>query len=71
MPPAKRKEFIKHLFGGDAGKYATVLHTLENAGSWTEASQIIARDVFRPSRVNIYGEHAVAFTDAVEARFRA
>jgi hypothetical protein len=67
---AQRKRFIKHLFGGDAGKYATVLHTLDGIGSWTEASQIIARDVFRPSRVNIYGEHAVAFTDAVESRFR-
>jgi hypothetical protein len=67
---AQRARFIKHLFGGDAGRYATVLHTLDRAESWTEASRIIARDVFRPSRVNIYGEHAVAFTDAVEARFR-
>jgi len=66
----QRARFVKHLFGGDAGKYATVLHTLDAAGSWTEASQVIARDVFRPFRVNIYGEHAVAFTDAVEARFR-
>jgi hypothetical protein len=70
MPPAQRKRFIKHLFRGDAGKYVTVLHTLDAADSWTDASRIIARDVFRPARVNIYGEHAVAFTDAVEARFR-
>lgn len=70
MPPSQRKRFIKHLFRGDAGKYATVLHTLDAADSWTEASRIIGRDVFRPARVNIYGEHAVAFTDAVEARFR-
>ena len=68
---AQRAHFVRHLFGGDAGKYVAVLRTLEAASSWTEASQIIARDVFRPSRVNIYGEHAVAFTDAVEARFRA
>ena len=67
---AQRTRFVKHLFGGDAGKYATVLHALDGIGSWTEASQIIARDVFRPFRINIYGEHAVAFTDAVEARFR-
>lgn len=70
MPPAQRKRFIKHLFRGDAGKYVTVLHALDAADSWTDASRIIARDVFRPARINIYGEHAVAFTDAVEARFR-
>jgi len=70
MPTAQRKRFIKHLFGGDAGKYVTVLHGLDGADTWTEASQVIARDVFRPSRINIYGEHAIAFTDAVEARFR-
>lgn len=70
VAPERRARFVKHLFRGDAGKYATVLHALESAGSWTEASQIIARDVFRPFKVNIYGEHAVAFTDAVEARFR-
>jgi len=70
MPPAQRKRFIKRLFHGDAGKYVTVLHALDAADSWTEASRIIARDVFRPARVNIYGEHAVAFTDAVEARYR-
>ena len=66
----QRSRFVKHLFGGDAGKYATVLHALAATDTWTEASQIIARDVFRPFRINIYGEHAVAFTDAVEARFR-
>ncbi|MEP0547322.1 MAG: hypothetical protein ABJF88_10355 [Rhodothermales bacterium] len=67
----QRTRFVKHLFAGDAGKYATVLHTLDDVDTWTEASQVIARDVFRPFRVNIYSEHAVAFTDAVEARFRA
>lgn len=70
ISPGQRTRFVKHLFRGDAGKYATVLHALDAATSWTEASQVIARDVFRPFRVNIYGEHAVAFTDAVEARFR-
>ncbi|MEM1041841.1 MAG: hypothetical protein AAGI91_04350 [Bacteroidota bacterium] len=66
----QRSRFVEHLFQGNAGTYATVLHALDAAASWTEASQIIARDVFRPFRVNIYGEHAVAFTDAVEARFQ-
>ncbi len=66
----QRSRFVEHLFRGDAGKYVTVLHALDEASSWTEASQVIARDVFRPFKVNIYGEHAVAFTDAVEARFR-
>lgn len=65
-----RARYVKHLFQGDDRAYANVLRTLDEAGSWTEASQVIARDVFRPYKVNIYGEHAVAFTDAVEARFR-
>lgn len=68
--PEQRSRFIKHLFRGDGGKYATVLHALDAAETWTEASRTIARDVFRPFKVNIYGEHAVAFTDAVEGRFR-
>lgn len=65
-----RARFVKHLFRGDERAYATVLRTLDDTESWTEASRVIARDVFRPYKVNIYGEHAIAFTDAVEARFR-
>ncbi len=68
--PGRRDRFVEHLFRGDASAYATVLQALGDAETWTEASQIIARDVFRPFRVDIYGADAVAFTDAVEARFR-
>ena len=66
----QRMRYVKHLFKGDERAYANVLRALDDAGSWTEASRVIARDVFRPYKVNIYGEHAVAFTDAVEARYR-
>jgi hypothetical protein len=49
--------------------YRAVLEQLDAAPSWTAASQIIAREVFRKHHVNIYSDAAVAFTDAAEARF--
>lgn len=65
-----RDLFIKHLFGGSVENYARALHLLHQAPNWTQASQIIAQEVFLRHQVNIYSEPAVAFTDAVEARFR-
>ncbi len=65
-----RALFIRHLFGGSRPAYEAVLRRLHAAPRWRDASQIIARDVFREHHVNIYSDPAVSFTDAVEARFR-
>ena len=70
-PKAEKRElFIQELFGGSREDYRHVLNRLQDAPDWSRASQIIAEDVFRAHKVNIYSEPAVAFTDAVEARYQ-
>jgi len=68
--PANRDLFVRELFNGSAEDYRQTLQRLREAPNWTRASQIIAQDVFRTHRVNIYSEPAVLFTNAVEDRFR-
>lgn len=65
-----RDLFIRELFEGARNEYADTLRRLRDAPNWTRASQIIAQDVFRAHRVNIYSKPAVTFTNAVEDRFR-
>ena len=65
-----RERFVKNLFSGSAEAYEQVLRRLYTAPTWTQASQIIAQDVFKAHRVNIYSPPAIAFTNAVEARYR-
>ncbi len=64
-----RDLFLRHLFAGSRDEYERTLRQLETASSWTEASQIIAREVFLKHQVNIYSDPAVAFTDAAEAQY--
>lgn len=66
-----RDLFVQHLFSGDRRSYEETLRTLQTARSWSEASQIIAREIFLKHQVNIYSDPAVAFTDAVEAQYRS
>jgi hypothetical protein len=65
-----RDLFIRHLFAGSQTEYERTLELLRGAESWSQASQIIAKEVFLKHQVNIYSDPAVAFTDAVEAQFR-
>jgi hypothetical protein len=62
--------YVRQLFNGDEAAYRQILKRLRTADSWGEASQIIASDVFRAYKVNIYSDAAVHFTNAVESRFR-
>ena len=68
--PPHRAVYVRQLFGGDQSAYARVLRRLAEADNWNEASQIIASDIFRKHKVNIYSDAAVHFTNAVESRFR-
>jgi hypothetical protein len=68
--PSHRSVYIRQLFDGAADEYRAVLRRLRTADSWSEASDIIAEDVFRSHKVNIYSDAAVQFTNAVENRFR-
>ena len=67
--PERRARFIEHLFSGSREDYEETLRQLEAAPTWQRASSIIAQEVFRKHQVNIYSKPAVAFTNAVEARF--
>jgi hypothetical protein len=66
----ERATFVRQLFNGSEDGYADVLQHLSRASDWAEASQIIGRRVFQANKVNIYGDPAIAFTEAVERRFR-
>ena len=68
--PPHRGVYVRQLFNGDETAYRRILKRLRTADSWGEASQIIASDVFRAYKVNIYSDAAVHFTNAVESRFR-
>ena len=65
-----RDSFVSELFRGDQDSYMDVLGLLGKARTWPEASRVIAENVFKRFQINIYSEEAVAFTNAVEARFR-
>jgi hypothetical protein len=67
---SNRSVYVRELFQGDGDAYRDVLERLRRTGTWSEASQIIASDVFRANQVNIYSDAAVHFTDAVEAGFK-
>ena len=68
--PPHRAVYVRQLFGGNQADYQQVLRRLAQADSWGEASQVIASDIFRAHKVNIYSDAAVHFTNAVESRFR-
>jgi len=68
--PPHRAVYVRQLFNGDKTAYRQVLQRLRTADSWGEASEIIASDIFRMYKVNIYSDAAVHFTNAVESRFR-
>lgn len=67
--PERRSRFVNELFGGSSDAYGQVLQQLDGAANWAGASSIIADQVFRRYRVNIYSDVAVTFTNAVEQRF--
>ena len=65
-----REWYVEHLFKGDEAAYGRVLGQIARAQTWTEATQIIGREIFRRNKVNIYSEPAVSFTAAVEGQLR-
>lgn len=64
-----RERFIRDLFGGDESAYRSVMASLAESPDWATASAVIADEVFRPNRIDIYSSTAVDFTNAVEARY--
>ncbi len=68
--PPERSVYVNKLFQGDENAYRRALERLRTIETWGEASQVIAKDVFRAHQVNIYSDAAVLFTNAVEAGFK-
>ena len=66
-----RDLFVRHLFSGNRDEYESTLRKLQGVGSWSEASKVIAQEVFLRHQVNIYSDPAVAFTDAAESKYRS
>ena len=66
---ANRDLFVNALFARSIDAYERVLRQLHATPGWTEASRIIANDVFRTFQVDIYSDAAISFTDSVEARY--
>ncbi len=63
------EHFMATLFRGDHAAFQNVMERLREAASWSDASTIVARDVFKRFDIDIYSADAVAFTNAVEARY--
>lgn len=66
----QRDTFIDRLFNGSSEGYFEALERLRTASDWRAAGDIIAVDIFRANRVNIYDEAAIDFTNAVEEQFK-
>lgn len=64
-----RSRYVRILFKGDTDAYAETLAMLSEVSSWDQASKILSRRVFRKYEVDIYGDAAVEFTDALERSF--
>lgn len=67
----ERERFVRALFAGSGPGYEATLRRLKGAESWKQAAEIIAREVFKRNGVDIYSSEAIAFTNAVERRFRS
>jgi hypothetical protein len=66
----QRDTFIEKLFSGSAESYFDALDRILKCPDWRSASEIIADDVFRANRVDIYDEAAIDFTNSVEAQIK-
>ncbi|MEM1117848.1 MAG: hypothetical protein AAF845_04440 [Bacteroidota bacterium] len=61
--------FVADLFRGLPAEYHRTLAALDACRSYTEATQVIEREIFRKHRINPYTDAAVAFVDAVQEQF--
>ena len=67
----RRAWFVADLFRASPSEYQQTLVALDACRSYTEATQVIEREVFRKHRINPYTDAAVAFVDALQAQFTA
>ena len=67
---SNRALFIENLFNGSAQAYQQLLKQLHTTESWSQASALIADEVFKKNNVNIYSPAAIMFTESVEEQYK-
>ncbi len=65
----RRDWFVAELFGGSPDDYRETLGAIDRAPTYTEATAVISAEILRKRSVSPYTDCAVAFIDAVQARF--
>ena len=67
---SNRQMFIDNLFAGSPQEYQQLLQRLDAIENWTQASALIAENVFKKHNVNIYSPAAIMFTESVEEQYK-
>lgn len=66
----RRDWYAQQLTRGSELAYRDILEALDEAESWNDAWPIL-KDSYQANKVEIYSDAIVAFTDAVEGRYRS
>ena len=69
LSPKLEEKIIKKIFRGSRSAYQICLHRLDESADWHAASRVV-EGVFIDNDVDPFSKFAVAFTDAVSAKFR-
>lgn len=67
----QRDMFIDEIFRGDERAFYNHLSEITMFETWRQAGRYITRDIFDKNRVDLYSDHAVLFTDAVQEFFES
>ena len=71
LPTSERRDwYAKQLTEGSEAAFRAILLDLDRAKSWDEAWPIL-KEAYQANKVEIYSDAIVAFTDAVEGRYRS
>lgn len=70
MTAKLEEKIVKKIFHGSRSAYQIGMHKLDESADWQSASKIV-EGIFIDNDVDPFSKYAVAFTDAVSAKFRA
>lgn len=70
MSAKLEEKVVKKIFRGSRSSYQIAMHRLDDSENWQSASKIVEA-LFIDNDVDPFSKYAVAFTDAVSARFRS
>lgn len=68
LNPKDEAKIIKKMFHGSRSLYHIAIHKLDESPDWKTASRIV-EGIFIENRIDPYSKFAVAFTDAINAKF--